>query len=449
MGSMSENTRKRPEGGQIPPERRQGPVLCVNASDVDLGTVARTLLRIYEQGFTAFVVVSESDDPRVGALAERLNAFVFELDESDDGPPFDTVENAARAFDFPGVVYFDADDTVDFSDVEQLVESADGYGVEAPATEHQPDQTVSSVVAIPAYNEADTIESVVEETQQYVDELLVVDDGSTDDTAAIAAQAGATVIEHGTNRGYGAALKTSFSEAADRDADVLVTLDGDGQHDPADVPKLVETVGETDANIVIGSRFHSGGTHHVPRYRRAGLFVINVLTNLSLGLSHARSWISDTQSGLRAFDRWAISGLADDETLGDNMSATTDILYHARRNGYDVREVGASIRYDGEETSTQNPLVHGFSVVSNILRTVERERPLTFIGVPGITLTLVGFGFGYWALVNYVRTGTLPTGIVLFCIFTGVLGSLLALTGIILHSIKTNVDALVERSTRG
>jgi uncharacterized membrane protein len=87
--------------------------------------------------------------------------------------------------------------------------------------------------------------------------------------------------------------------------------------------------------------------------------------------------------------------------------------------------------------------------VSNILRTVERERPLTFIGLPGVVTALFGFGFGYWAFINYVQSGTFPTGLVLFCIFMTVFGSLLALTGVILHSIKTHIDALLEQSTKG
>jgi glycosyltransferase involved in cell wall biosynthesis len=450
MESTNENTKKEHEGGEIPTEKRRSPVICVIASGVDLGAVARTLLRVNEHGFSAFVVVPGSDDSRVGTLAERLDAYVLELDASDYEPPFETVERVAQAFDFPGLVYFDAADAgIDFPRLEEQFEAADDYGVEAPVIEDRSAETSHSIAAIPAYNEADTIGSMVEEARQYVDEMLVVDDGSTDDTVAVAEQAGATVIEHGTNRGYGAALKTSFSEACDRSADVLVTLDGDGQHDPSDVPKLVEAVEETDANLVIGSRFHSEGNHHVPRYRRVGLFVINVLTNLSLGRSQVRSWVSDTQSGLRAFDEQAIASLADDDTLSDNMSATTDILYHARRNGYDVEEVGVTIYYEGEKTSTQNPLFHGLSVVSNILRTVERERPLTFIGLPGVVTALFGFGFGYWAFINYVQSGTFPTGLVLFCIFMTVFGSLLALTGVILHSIKTHIDALLEQSTKG
>ena len=443
------NTEKSHDGGVIPSEKHRRPVICVVVSDMDLGMVARTLLRANERGFSAFVVVSGTDDPRVGELAERLGAHVLELDVS-DGQLVETVESVARAFGFPGMVYTKSSEEIDFVRLEKQFEETDDYSLEAP-TRDQSSGASSVVAAIPAYNEAETIGEVIESVRQYVDEVVIVDDGSTDETVTVAERAGATVVEHESNRGYGAAVKTAFTEAHDRNAEVLVTLDGDGQHDADDVPKLVEAVRERDANLVIGSRFHSDESHHVPRYRRVGLFVINILTNLSLGftnLSLGRSWVSDTQSGLRAFDQQAIASLATDETLSDNMSASTDVLYHIQRNDYEIAEVGTTIYYEDHETSTQNPVYHGFSVVSNILRTIERERPLTFIGLPGLTTTLLGFGLGYWAVLNYLQTGSFPTGLVLFCIFTTVFGSLLALTGVILHSIKTHVEAIPDQLAR-
>jgi len=92
------------------------------------------------------------------------------------------------------------------------------------------------LAAIPAYNEEAAIADVVTETKQYADLVLVIDDGSSDDTVLLAKEAGATVIEHEENGGYGAALRTAFREANRRRADHLVILDGDGQHDPSDIP---------------------------------------------------------------------------------------------------------------------------------------------------------------------------------------------------------------------
>jgi hypothetical protein len=445
MGSTSENAEKGHVIVDVPAAKTASPVICVVAANGHLEGVARTLLRADEHGFFAFVLVDESSDSLIGPLAERLDAVVFELDLSLDEFPFETVERVARTLGFPGVLYVDdPDHRVDFSRCKEVGTESDTYGADAPLQDEYAGKAVETVAAIPTYNEESTIGTVVADVRQYVDEVIVVDDGSSDDTVAVAEQAGATVIEHGTNRGYGAALQSLFSAAGERDAKMLVTLDGDGQHDPDDVPKLLATLDDTDANVVVGSRFHSDSTDNIPRYRRAGLFVINTLTNISLGASPSRTWVSDTQSGFRAYDEQAIESLAADDALSDNMSASTDILYHAYRNDYDVEEVGTTIFYDGEETSTQNPLLHGLSVLSNILQTIERERPLTFVGLPGIVSVLLGVGAGYWAVANYIQTGTFPMGLVLFCVFSTFLGTLLAFAGIILHSIKTHFEPLIE-----
>ncbi|WP_135828653.1 glycosyltransferase family 2 protein [Halorussus halobius] len=466
MGSTSEKTKTEHVAAEISAEERSSPAVSVVAADLDVGTVARTILRADERDVFAFVVVDDADSV-VGALADELGALVLELDPSDRAAGRESVERVARALGFPGVLHVDRDATVDFSRFEAAAEAAEGYGAPAPLADRDDGQeddvghagdgsgvgngdasAVETVAAIPAYNEGKTIGSVVTDVRRHVDEVLVVDDGSTDDTVAAAERAGATVVEHGTNRGYGAALKSAFEAADARDADALVTLDGDGQHDVDDVPKLLDAQRETGASVVVGNRFHDDASHRVPRYRRVGLFVINVLTNVSLGGSPARSWVTDTQSGFRAFDRDAIRSLAADDTLSENMSASTDILYHARRRGYDVAEVDTTISYDGEETSTQNPVVHGVAVVGNILRTVERERPLTFVGLPGVAAVLVGVGTGYWAVANYVQSGTFPVGIVLFCLFSTFLGALLSFTGVILHALNAQIETLVTARTR-
>ena len=232
----------------------------------------------------------------------------------------------------------------------------------------------SVIVGIPAYNAAGTVGDVVSAALPHADLVLVVDDGSRDETAERAAAAGAEVVSHEENGGYGAALKTIFTEAAERGVDCLVVLDADGQHDTADIPRLVAARERAAADVVIASRFAEGGTTDAPLYRRFGLAVINLLTNVSLGTLRSGR-ISDTQSGFRAYSARAVASLAEDDSIGDRMEASLDILYHVRGLGYDVTEVGTTITYDVEQASSDDPLSHGLELVSAILaRTVRFSR---------------------------------------------------------------------------
>ncbi|NHN61431.1 MULTISPECIES: glycosyltransferase family 2 protein [Halorussus] len=447
MGSMNEDTKERHHPREISTEQKRLPAISIVASEHDLGAIARTILRANRRGFVTFVALSESGDSLAEPLAEQLGGFVVEMDSADADAVRDSVERISRALGFPGLLHVEADaGRVDFSRCEEAAARTDGFGIPAPELDGPNRLDVEVLAAIPAYNEGSTVGEVVSRVRRHVDEVVVVDDGSDDDTVAAAERAGATTVCHETNRGYGAALQTAFAEADRRNVDSLVILDGDGQHDPDDIPDLVGEQRESGANVVVGSRFH-GDSGTVPRYRRLGLLVINVLTNLTLGSTSRGSWVSDTQSGFRAFDREAIRSLAADDTLGEGMSASTDILYHARNQGYDINEVGTTIRYEGEDTSTQNPLVHGLSLVRNILNTVEHDHPLTFFGIPGVAIVAGGVGVGYWAVLNYVESGTLPVGLVLLCIFGTFLGSLLSFTSVILHSVKTHMERLHERGS--
>lgn len=264
--------------------------------------------------------------------------------------------------------------------------------------------TTGVVVAMPAYNEAGTIGEVIADAAPFAAEVLVVDDGSTDGTAEAARDAGASVVRHPKNRGYGGALKTIFREAAAREATHLIVIDADGQHTPGDIPRLVTEQRETGANVVIGSRFAADAATDAPPYRRFGLWVINGLTNVSLGTPLGAGRISDAQSGFRAYDARAIASLASDDTIGDRMGASLDILFHVRRANYSVAEVGTTITYDVEHASSQHPVTQGLELVATIGRTTVRERPLTALGVPGLSVALLG---ALLATLLFLRNGSL------------------------------------------
>jgi len=251
--------------------------------------------------------------------------------------------------------------------------------------------TPSVLVGIPAYNEQSTVGDVVEEARDHADEVLVVDDGSEDRTPARARAAGATLVAHGDNRGYGATLGTIFEYAHDTGVDHLVILDADGQHAVADVPDLVEIQRETGAQLVTGSRFEGGSSSEIPPYRRFGLAVVNILTNVGLRIGYAASPVSDTQCGFRAYDREAIATMANTADVGTGMGASLDVLFAAAREGYDVVEIPTKIDYDVDNASTRNPIVHGFDLVTAVFLSVFRDRPARMTSVLG-AIVLSGAG---------------------------------------------------------
>lgn len=404
--------------------------------------VARSILRAQQRGHEVFVTHYGDPDLEALTFAEQLGAEIVNpaTDAVDREALYHELTATARASSFSGIILqSESCEPVDYATT--LTDLEDGaFAVEASTTTPEDVGSTRTIAGIPAYNEASTIGEVVREVKTYVDIVLVVDDGSSDDTARIAQEAGARVIEHDRNRGYGAALKTLFREVDRRGPDHLVILDADGQHEPSDIPKLIEAQCDSDAEIVIGSRFLDDARTDAPLYRRFGIRVINAMTNLSLGVVRSQSRLSDTQSGFRVYDSRAIASLAVDETLGDRMSASTDILYHAHNRNYEIEEVGTTVHYDVEGASHHHPIAHGWALVKNILRTIETERPISAVGIPGFLGLLVGFGFAYWTITQYLRTGIFPRGLAIVSVFFALAGMFACFTAIILHALNQHFD---------
>lgn len=420
---------------------KQQPAVGLLATATNANDVVGAILRAREHGHEPILTAPESDLEAL-EFAQQLGVQVVE-----PAAPSQTTEDlwsmvatAARRQGYPGLIrHSEVTRRIDFDATAATLTETDDYAT-APVLHPRTSSRPEVLVAIPAYNEGTAIADVVSAALAHADEVVVIDDGSSDDTVENATAAGATVIEHETNEGYGRALKTAFTEAERCGAEHLVILDGDGQHDPADIPALVESQLADGTEIVIGSRFEEQSETDLPLYRRAGLRVVNVLTNLSLGVVRKRSRIGDTQSGFRAYNRTAIESLAADDEIGNHMSASTDILYHAHRHGYEVQEVGTTIDYDVDNASSQNPVSHGMHLVSNILRTVERERPVTVLGVPGFASAVVGVGFAYLTFSNFINTGTFPLGLALISVFFALAGIFATFTAIILHSLETHLN---------
>ncbi|GGL55738.1 glycosyltransferase family 2 protein [Halocalculus aciditolerans] len=416
------------------------PAVGVVATREHEDAVYRTILHARDRGFEVYVTPLD-DATEVARFAEQLGAHVVGVPADGDvgvEGREDALSAAARAAGHPGVIYqavscprIDYDRTLDaFANA--------GWEVYAvPEDVARPLDHPRVLAAIPAYRAAESIGDVVREARRYADLVLVVDDGSPDDTAAVASDAGAVVVEHARNKGYGGALKTIFREAAKRGPDYTVTLDADGQHDPADISTLVAEQERTHADVVIGNRYMAADAR-VPFVRSVGLGVVNLLTNLSMGRFLPEDWIRDTQSGYRAYTLAAVQSLAAARNVGNGMWASTDILYHTDRERFTFAEVATSIRYDLENTSSEGAFQHGFGLVKNIVGVVEHTHPMVLVGLPGMMSVLAGALVGVFSLERFLTTDVLSAPLAITTVLFSIVGVLLLFTAVLIHTINTH-----------
>ena len=182
------------------------------------------------------------------------------------------------------------------------------------------------VALIPAYNEGENIKQVIETTQPYVDRIVVCDDGSSDNIQTVLDTVDVDIIKHQINLGYGAALKSLFKHGKEINATVVISLDADGQHNPAYIPELVQPIILDDADIVIGSSFLSKQRSQVPWIKSLGNRVFSSLIRWGTGFQ-----VSDSQSGYRAY---RVDKLASLSLVESGMGISTEILIKAVKKGF-------------------------------------------------------------------------------------------------------------------
>jgi glycosyltransferase involved in cell wall biosynthesis len=290
------------------------------------------------------------------------------------------------------------------------------------------------LVAIPAFNEERSIAKVVVRASEYSDEVLVVDDGSKDDTARIAERLGAVVLRHEKNLGKGAAVRDCFEYAKRSGADVLVTLDGDGQHDASQIPTLVNALAEKHVDVVIGSRMSKPA--EMSRIRWLGGRALDHATGISVG-----DKLADSQSGFRAYSRRAIETLTPSEF---GMSVDSEIIKKAEGMGLGIGQVPITITYSGK-TSKTHPLLHWFDVLFGIVKYVSIRHPLLFYGAFAIIFLFISFLFGFMTLDYYQRWGRVVTNLALVSVAAGIVGFLALFTAVILFTLITVVRENTQR----
>ena len=284
-------------------------------------------------------------------------------------------------------------------------------------------------IGIPAYNEEKNIAKIIIKLKKITDSIIVCDDGSSDMTSEIAKNLGVIVISHKKNMGYGAAIRTIFEKSAEIGSDILVTFDADGQHRIEDVSRVLHPLENSEADIVIGSRF-LGKQSNVPNYRKLGIKVITQVTNSSL-----KTKLTDSQSGFRAYSKQVLSKISLSEI---GMGISTEILIKASSKGLRITEVPITILYSGD-TSTHNPVSHGTSVLFSTIKFTSIEHPLKFYGIPSVIFLTIGMIFTSLAVQYYVNVGRLNTDLTLIGAGTILVGIILLISAILLYSLVSVV----------
>jgi len=299
------------------------------------------------------------------------------------------------------------------------------------------DDSSGIVVLVPAFREELTISMVVTLSRKYSDRVIVVDDGSPDRTSELATLAGAEVISMGKNQGKAAALMVGFKRCRELSPKCVVMIDGDGQMDPALIPRVAAPILSGEADLVIGSRFIGEGAEGIPRHRKFGQKVLNRFTNMGSKVS-----ITDSQSGYRAL---SIDALRNMDIESDRYNIESDMIVHISQIGLRIAEVPITVRYDVPAGHKQKPFRHGYNVLSRIVALIAYRKPLIIFGIPGLLLFVLGtiIAIASFMEIQVLFDWTLVTqstaAIALFF-----LGIFLLFDAMILNSFKLLMDKIQE-----
>jgi len=286
---------------------------------------------------------------------------------------------------------------------------------------------MSSIACIPAFNVGNQIAEVIKKSQKYVDKVIVCDDGSVDDTYLNAKLSGAIVLKHDKNLGKGAALKTLFQKAKDLQADIIVTIDGDGQFLPEEIPTLIEPIKIKQFDVVIGNRFLD--TKEMPSYRKAGNKILDKFTKLAANLP-----FEDTQSGFRAYSKNALEKIS---FFTNGFGVDSEILIDAVNKDLKITEKNITVIYNtGDKTSSKNPVSHSMGVIASIIELIAINHPLKYLGIPGFILVVIGIIFSVAVLTMFNETRYFSIPSTLLSLGSLVIGLMLLLMSVVLYSIS-------------
>lgn len=298
-------------------------------------------------------------------------------------------------------------------------------------------------VTIPAYNEEDTVGAVVRECREVLEEegyeytILVVDDGSTDGTAAAAREAGAEVHSHHTNRGLGRTFATAMREVLRYDPDVIVNIDADGQYEPGEMPSLIAPVAAGEADLALGTR-QVFSLDHMPLSKKVGNKIGSLVTSMLAG-----RYITDAQSGYRAFTPELASRL----TLFGTYTYVQESLIQATHKGFEITQVPISFyeRESGDSRLISSLLTYIRNAARIVIRTYRDHKPMRTFSIIALLFFALAAVPGYQVLNSYLATGGFElVGRGLLVVLLVVAGALTLVFGLLADMIKGQREILEE-----
>lgn len=265
------------------------------------------------------------------------------------------------------------------------------------------------VVLIPAYNEENSIQHVINSVPKSFEGIkeiivLVVDDGSKDNTVALAKQAGATVVSHSYNRGVGAAFNTGLTKTLELGADIMVNIDADGQFSPADIPVLIEPIIKGEADFVSGDRFTDKNGHSSrPEYMSKLKFWGNKQMSRLISILTQKQF-TDVSCGFRAYSSDAMLSL----NLTRSFTYTQESFIDLSSKDIDIKTVPVKVKYfEGRKSRVAGNLFkYIYRTVNIIIRAYRDYRPLRFFTWLGVPPFIIGMAFGLFTLYHYITTGS-------------------------------------------
>lgn len=258
---------------------------------------------------------------------------------------------------------------------------------------------------MPALNEGETIHEVLQSVPKKLEgvssiELLVINDGSTDNTESEGLKAGATVVNHNYNKGVGSAFQTALNYALEVNADVLVSIDADGQFDVNQIAEMITPISQNEADFSIGNRFSDGRPDRMPKIKFWGNKRISKIVSFV-----SRTKIQDASCGFRAYSKDCLLNL----NLDGSFTYTHETILDLANKGYRVAQIPVKVTYfDGRVSRVANSLTkYAFKTSSIIFKCLKDYKPLQFFLSISLFIFVIALLFSGFVLVHWIQNGSI------------------------------------------